>query len=245
MVISMKIIIADAKKLKVQQHPLNKQIPLFNDKSQKLLSILKSMNETQLHDLLKISFQQSKQLYKDLKEEKSYAALNLFDGLVYKQLHLDQYNNQQIQYLNHHLLINSPVYGLLRPQDQIEKHRLEISHHPHHINLYDYWHQDIQHYLKDEDMIISLSTKEYEKMIEHPRMITIDFQEVSGDTIKRRATYLKKARGQMLDYLIRHQVRDVEQIKTIIIDDYQYNDQLSTSQHFVFQRQLQMKYIKR
>ena len=76
-------------------------------------------------------------------------------------------------------------------------------------------------------------------------MITIDFQEVSGDTIKRRATYLKKARGQMLDYLIRHQVRDVEQIKTIIIDDYQYNDQLSTSQHFVFQRQLQMKYIKR
>ena len=91
------------------------------------------------------------------------------------------------------------------------------------INLYQYWQKEINDYLKDEDIILSLSTKEYEKMISH-KMIQLDFVIRRGHTFKRNAVYLKKARGMMLNYLIEHHIEDIEQIKEIVIDDYHFSE---------------------
>ena len=99
-------------------------------------------------------------------------------------------------------------------------------------------------YLKDEDIILSLSTKEYEKMISH-KMIQLDFVIRRGHTFKRNAVYLKKARGMMLNYLIEHHIEDIKQIKEIVIDDYHFSENDSNDDHWVFIKNEKMKYIKK
>ena len=244
MVKSMKIIIADAKSLKEKHFPIEKQTPLFFNKAEYLRKQLKELNIDQIHDLMKISFKQSSLIYDYFHNEENFAALNLFDGVVFKQLDLKNYQKEQWDYLQKHLLINSPLYGILRYNDAISYHRLEIKHKLNELNLYTYWQDEINTYLKGEDVILSLSTKEYEKMISH-KMIQLDFVIRSGHTFKRNAVYLKKARGRMLNYLIEHCIEDIEKIKEIVIDDYHFSENDSNDDHWVFIKDEKMKYIKK
>ena len=99
-------------------------------------------------------------------------------------------------------------------------------------------------YLKNEDVILSLSTKEYEKIFDLP-IIQLDFVIRNGHTFKRNAVYLKKARGMILNYLIEHHMEDIEQIKEIVIDDYHFSEDDSNDDHWVFIKNEKMKYIKK
>ena len=102
----------------------------------------------------------------------------------------------------------------------------------------------VSFYLKNEDVILSLSTKEYEKMFDLP-IIQLDFVIRNGHTFKRNAVYLKKARGMMLNYLIEHHIEDIKQIKEIVIDDYHFSENDSNDDHWVFIKNEKMKYIKK
>mgnify|MGYP001094905933 CR=1 FL=1 len=104
--------------------------------------------------------------------------------------------------------------------------------------------KNISYYLKNEDVILSLSTKEYEKMFDLP-IIQLDFVIRNGHTFKRNAVYLKKARGMILNYLIEHHIEDIEQIKEIVIDDYHFSEDDSNDDHWVFIKNEKMKYIKK
>ena len=79
-------------------------------------------------------------------------------------------------------------------------------------------------------------------MINHPRLIQVDFIELSGNRIKRTAVYLKKARGQMLEQMIRHQIEDLEEVKKIVVDDYHYDESRSHDRQLVFVRNEKIKY---
>lgn len=241
-VISMKIIIADAKTLKINAYPIQGQTPLFFKQALYLRQYMQQFNANDIHDLMNLSFKQSNIIYNYYQNNESYPALCLYDGVVYKQLHFHQYHDEEFQYLENYLLINSPIYGLCRYNDLIQFHRLEMKHKVNDLSLYDYWRDSIDNYLKDEDFILSLSTKEYEKMIHHPHLIQVDFVELSGEKIKRTAVYLKKARGKMLDYMIRHQITTIEQMKQIVVDDYHYSQEMSTDKKLVFVRNEKIKY---
>ena len=208
---SMKIIIADAKSLKEKHFPIEKQTPLFFNKAESLRKQLKELDIDQIHDLMKISFKQSSLIYDYFHNEETFAAINLFNGGVFKQLDLKNYQKEEWDYLDKHLLINSPLYGILRYNDAVNYHRLEMKHKLNEINLYQYWYKELNDYLKNEDVILSLSTKEYEKMFDLP-IIQLDFVIRNGHTFKRNAVYLKKARGMILNYLIEHHIEDIEQI---------------------------------
>lgn len=238
----MKIIIADAKTLKINTYPVQGQNPLFEKKSSYLRKQLQTLTPEDIHDFMNISFKQSHIIYDYLHNNDRYPAICLYDGVVYKQLHLHLYQKNEFQYLENYLLINSPLYGICRYNDLIQFHRLEIKHKINQLSLYDYWKDSIDAYLKDEDFILSLSTKEYEKMIHHPQLIQVDFVEKTGDQLKRTAIYLKQARGKMLDYMIRHQITSLDQIKQIVVDDYYYSENYSTDKKLVFVRNEKIKY---
>lgn len=242
LVINMKIIIADAKTLKKQHYSIKGQPPLFERKALYLRKQLQQLGPREIHDFMNISFKQSQIIYDYLHNDEKYPALCLFDGVVFKELHLHDYQQEEFDYLKKHLLINSPLYGLCRYNDLIQFHRLEMKHKLNNLSLYDYWKNDIDDYLKDEDYIISISTKEYEKMIHHPHMIYIDFIEIAGEKIKRTAVYLKKARGKMLDYMIKNKITQIDDIKKIIVDDYHYHEEYSTKNKLVFVRNEKIKY---
>ena len=150
---SMKIIIADAKSLKEKHFPIEKQTPLFFNKAESLRKQLKELDIDQIHDLMKISFKQSSLIYDYFHNEETFAAINLFNGVVFKQLDLKNYQKEEWDYLDKHLLINSPLYGILRYNDAVNYHRLEMKHKLNEINLYQYWYKELNDYLKNEDIL--------------------------------------------------------------------------------------------
>lgn len=238
----MKIIIADAKTLKIQDYPIQGQKPLFPQKATFLRKQLQILEPREIHELMHVSFKQSDLIYNYFHNDQQYPALCLYDGVVFKQLSLSQYNESDFQFIEKHLLINSPLYGICRYNDLIQFHRLEIKHKINGLSLYDYWQKELEQYFQNEDFILSLSTKEYEKMICHPHLIQVDFIEISGEKIKRTAVYLKKARGQMLDQIIKNKITQIEDIKKIVVDDYHFDENRSTSTKLVFVRNEKIKY---
>lgn len=238
----MKIIIADAKTLKIQNYPITGQKPLFSQKAMFLRKQLQTLKPREIHELMHVSFKQSDLIYDYFHNDEQYPALCLYDGVVFKQLSLSHYDKSDFRYLEKHLLINSPLYGICRYNDLIQFHRLEIKHKLNGLSLYDYWQNELEQYFQNEDFILSLSTKEYEKMIHHPHLIQVDFIEISGEKIKRTAVYLKKARGQMLDQMVKNKIDQIEDIKKIVVDNYHFDENRSTPEKLVFVRNEKIKY---
>ena len=238
----MKIIIADAKTLKIQSYPISGQRPLFENKAQFLRKQLQKLQPRDIHDLMHISFKRSDLIYSYFQNDDKYPALCLYDGVVFKQLSLSKYDDSDFQYMEKYLLINSPLYGICRYNDSIQFHRLEIKHKLSGLSLYDYWQKELTEYFKNEDFILSLSTKEYEKMIHHPHLVQVDFIELAGDKIKRTAVYLKKARGKMLNKMIKEKITAIEDIKKIVVDDYHFDPERSSAEKLVFVRNEKIKY---
>ena len=107
----MKIIIADAKSLKEKHFPIEKQTPLFFNKAESLRKQLKELDIDQIHDLMKISFKQSSLIYDYFHNEETFAAINLFNGVVFKQLDLKNYQkDDQILYSQLVTKNHSPGY---------------------------------------------------------------------------------------------------------------------------------------
>ena len=67
-------------------------------------------------------------------------------------------------------------------------------------------------------------------------MINIDFKEEKDGVYKSVSTYSKKARGKFLNYLIKNQINNLEDIKKVELDKYSLNKDLSDEKNFVFTR---------
>ena len=67
-------------------------------------------------------------------------------------------------------------------------------------------------------------------------MINLDFKEEKDGTYKSISTYSKKARGQFLNYLIKNQVSNIENIKKMELNGYSLNEELSDKKNFIFTR---------
>lgn len=230
--------------LKYHNYNIKGVPPLFINKTNKLKKCLEGMSSKDIHDKLAVSFKQADKIYDYYHTpQKSVSALNLYDGVVYKQLKINTYKEKEFQYLDKYLLILSPLYGLVRYNDLIEPHHIGMNNKID-INMYNYWEKEVNDYLKDEDLIISLTTKEYLKLIKHPKVINIDFGDEVNGKIKRQAVYLKQARGKMLEMMIKQDITTIDQIKDIKFDGYKYVEELSTSNNLVFLRKPVKKYYK-
>ena len=212
------------------------------DQSLKLFEGLKSFSKAELKSLMKIKNQLLDETYhlyqsgiKDLNQKQ---AIHLYQGIVFNELDLNAYTPSEITYMNEHLVILSAMYGPLKPNAMIWPYRLDMTMKPNHINLYDYWQNIVDAYFGDE-IIINLASNEFSKMIKKQKkhMITIDFKEKKNDgSLKTVSIYAKKARGQMLNQIIIQEIEDINEIKKLNIDGYQYQEALSNKKRMVFVR---------
>ena len=211
--------------------------PVFTNKQKKLKTKLKRMDIPKLHDVMKISFKMAEEVYQYYHQKEAFhPALHYYSGTVYKQLKLATYQEEEQIYINSHIRILSAYYGVLAPYDAIQRYRLDMKMKIEDMNLYNYWHRVVKTYFKNEDSILSLASKEFTDMVEHPNIITVDFVENKGDTLVRNAMYVKQARGKMLHLVIKNKITDIEDIKSISFDNYKYNESLSTKNNLVFYR---------
>ena len=106
--------------------------------------------------------------------------------------------------------------------------------------MYNFWKKEINEYisksLAKDEVLLNLASGEFSKLIDTKKinMINLDFKEEKDGTYKSVSTYSKKARGQFLNYLIKNQVSNIENIKKMELNGYSLNEELSDKKNFIF-----------
>ena len=225
----MKIIIAPAKVMKTKYAKIEQTELLFLKKTKQLHNYLKRYSINELHDNMKISFKMAETVYNYYHDSyDSTPAIYCYQGTVLKQLNLSSYQNEDFDYLDKYLNIMSAYYGILKYNTGITPYRLDMK----------------TEYFKDEDYLISLASKEFTKMINHPNLINIDFVENKAGKLVRNSMYIKQARGKMLDIMVKNKIVSLEELKKITFDDYYYDHNLSTNDNYIFIRDAIKQYKK-
>jgi len=120
----MKIIIAPSKTNsleKIIDKPTRS--PILPELSNSLLEYLSKLKKVDLAALLKIKGKILDETYEyyqlSKKNNMIIKAIDFYKGVVFEQLDLKSYTNEQIGYLNERLLILSALYGPLKPNSVI------------------------------------------------------------------------------------------------------------------------------
>ncbi len=232
---NMKIIISPAKTQNGKKK-INADLTeiIFKEKSEHLFSILENYSKKELSELMNIKNKLLDTTYSNFEKEDLYMAITLYNGIVFKEIDSSSYDKVHLQYLKEHLRILSAVYGVVKPFDGIRKYRLDMTMHPNNINLYNYWKDEINDYFSDE-LIINLASNEYSSMIEK-KMINIYFKEKIDEKLKVKTVYAKKARGLMVDFMVRNTIYSLEDLKRFNEMGYQFSKEHSTENDLVFIR---------
>ena len=246
----MKIIFSPSKEMKVGE--LNSPFsfsPKFKNESNEILNILKKLDKTQIEKIMKIKGELLEETYNNIINYDSLSdvkAINLYNGVAFKKLELESYNSKELEYLNNSLIILSAMYGALNPFDNIKKYRLDMTIKISENSLYSFWSEKVTVYINElllqdnEKILLNLASNEYSKIINKKslnfEMITIDFKEFKNGKYSSISSFSKQGRGMLLNYLIKNQITNIEDIKKFSKEGYSFNSELSNENTIIFSR---------
>lgn len=241
----MKIIISPAKKIN-DYNDFSYDLSSINvhPKAIKLYDTLKNLSKEELKKVINASDAIVNKTFDNLhtyKLEEGYLnAIMAYDGIQYQYMAPSLFDDEELEYLNEHLLIINGLYGYNRPFDLIIPHRLEMQSIVNGMSLYDYWGSDMARYIGNED-IIDLASKEYSKAVlphikDKSRIYTISFKEEDHHKLIEKGVYVKMARGSMVRYMVTHNVKSIDELKKFNELNYKYNEEYSDDNHLVFTR---------
>jgi len=235
-----------------QSHTIPRQL----EQSQTLIDTVEQLSPEALSNLMKISDKLSQlnwQRYKDFTTpfalNNAKQALLAFKGDVYGGIDSDNYNDDDFNFAQQHLRILSGLYGALRPLDLIQPYRLEMGtrlQNPQGKNLYEFWDKQVTELLnqdfdgRETPVLINLASNEYFKVIKpkllNARILTLAFKENKSGTYKTIGIHAKRARGLMTNFIIKNRLTEVEQVKGFDLEQYVFNEALSSEKEWVFSR---------
>ena len=244
----MKIIISPAKKMKIDTDSFAVQTqPVFLEDTKRLLAYLQTLSLEQLQDLWQCSQKLAQANYLNVMHcqltKNQTPALFAYVGIQYQSMGPDVFTKAQLDYVKKHLRILSGFYGLLRPFDGIVPYRLEMQAKIDYLgyqSLYAFWAKKLyQQLFIKERQVLNLASSEYAKAIspyvkKEQQFVTCLFGELKNGKLKQKATALKLARGQMVQFLARKQITDLKQVKTFNELGYRYLEDFSTVNTYVF-----------
>jgi hypothetical protein len=107
-------------------------------------------------------------------------------------------------------------------------------------NLYSFWldklHQNIREELNNE-VLINLASNEYSKVLKlnkiKSEVITPVFKDYKNGKLKVISFYAKKARGQMVNFIIKNKITDPVDLELFAHDGYKFSDEDNSDILFV------------
>ena len=222
------------------------------ESSNELIGILKNKSKSQIAKLMSISEKLSElnfdrfqnfQLPFTLKNAKQ--AILAFKGDVYNGINAPELSHEDLEFAQGKVRMLSGLYGVIRPLDLIQPYRLEMGTKLSNAkggDLYDYWGSDISSVLNEDepDLIVNLASNEYSKAIDKKTLnadiLDIVFKEKKGDNYKVIGIYAKRARGLMVNYIIRNRLDKPEDLKDFTDEGYRFDKSLSSDSSWVFLR---------
>ncbi|TAN26026.1 MAG: peroxide stress protein YaaA [Castellaniella sp.] len=173
-----------------------------------------------------------------------------FNGDVYEGLRASELSDARLSWAQDHLAILSGLYGVLRPLDLIQPHRLEMGtalHTKRGRTLYAYWGGRIAQELNrrldhagGDRVLLNLASNEYFKSVDlkalQARVVDCVFQDEKNGAWKVISFYAKRARGLMARFVIDHRITSAEGLRKFDSDGYRYMADASTPDRLVFRR---------
>ena len=254
----MKILLSPAKSLNYTDALPSKKntIPQLIQQSEKVNDALRNLSAKDLQDLMGISDKlanlnvernHARNYRLDKISEQARQAIYAFNGDVYEGIDAYSLSTKNIDYLQKNLRILSGLYGYLKPLDLIEPYRLEMGTKlpvESSKNLYEFWKNTVTQLLiselSEKEVVINLASNEYFKVIDTKAVtnviITPDFKDFKNGKLKTISFFAKKARGQMTRFMAENNISKPEDIKQFNEGGYQYDEQLSNENKWVFTR---------
>ncbi len=230
--------------------------PIFATEAADLALRMKRYTADELARILKLTPQIARQTYEqyDRFEERSTPekqAVLAYFGAVYRNLGASQFDASTRTYAQRHLRIVSTLYGLLRPYDRIKQYRLNF-----HLrlsgmqgmSLYEYWRPKLTPLLIEEGQqaggtVVNLSSREVMGAFDRSqleagvRLVDVDFKDRRpGGEYQSVRAYSKPAGGELARSIMLNRYEDPEAIRAFRWNGYAFDEQLSTSGHYVFTR---------
>ncbi|GGE31682.1 peroxide stress protein YaaA [Streptococcus himalayensis] len=238
----MKILIPTAKELNLQANTVPTKC--LSETSQAVLDSLATYTKQDLAELYGISFERAEEEYQRiqaLKQQKAeaYPALDLFDGLMYRNIKRQGLSPLEKDYLEQHLLITSSLYGVIPAYSAISPHRLDFMMKVKVAgkSLKQHWKVMFDAAVEGEEVLLSLLSSEFETVFSkavRKKMITFKFLEDRGGQLKIHSTISKKARGQFLTALLENQIDDLATIGQLSFAGFHFREDLSSEKEYVF-----------
>lgn len=230
---------------------------IFCNEIEELISVLEKYSIDDLSKLMKMSEKLAEENYD--RYQKFFTdkigckeALLAFDGAVYKGIDAKSFNCEDLEYAQRNLRILSGLYGVIRPLDMIKEYRLEMGtklKFKTYKSLYNYWGDKLTNFILKEiesssgdKVLINIASNEYSKALDLKeinrkyKVVSVEFKEKRDDEYKVVGTYAKKARGLLVNYIIKNRIIKVEDIKAFNKEDYIFNSELSNDLEFIFTR---------
>jgi cytoplasmic iron level regulating protein YaaA (DUF328/UPF0246 family) len=222
------------------------------EQSQVLVDLLKGKTQDDIASLMSISDKLSKLNFDRFQTFSTPFTLNnakqallAFKGDVYNGIDAPSLSLDDLEFAQQHLRMLSGLYGVIRPLDLIQAYRLEMGtklKNSQGKNLYEFWGNQISQVLNEDEseVIINLASNEYFKGIDkkalNAKIINIAFKELKNDTYKIIGIYAKRARGLMVNYMIKNRLTDPELLKNFNVEGYQFRQAMSDDLTWVFTR---------
>lgn len=211
-----------------------------NKTSKILIKILKEMSDTELKKSLKLSdskFEEVKTYLNGFNKPTSYKAINLYQGLSFRQLDYNSLDSPSQKFLDDHLLILSALYGPISPQENIKPYRLDFNTSLKNLegSLKSLWTDQYNSCIEPGELVFNLASDEFSSLFnqEKYQWIDFDFLEKRDNELKSHSTISKKGRGWMVSYIAINKIEDLAKLKEID-DNYYYSQDHSTNNKFVY-----------
>ena len=230
--------------------------PPFPQRSAELISVLRHKSAAQVAGLMDLSSalaQLNVARYQawspDATPANSRPAAFAFNGDVYGGLQAPTLSLADLRWAQQHIAILSGLYGVLRPLDRLQPHRLEMGTTlatASGKDLYAFWGDSVAEHLNARleadasPVVINLASQEYFRAVRQPvlraRVIDCVFEDWKGDRYKVISFFAKRARGLMARHAIAKRVRTPAGLKKFCTEGYAFAAAASAPDRFVFRR---------
>ena len=238
----MKILIPTAKELNKKATP--QEALELSEKSNEIVAEFAKLSASDLAKVYKIKEDKAMEEFsrwQDIKNNtaKSYKALDLFNGLMYRNIDRDNFDEADKEYIEKNVFITTSLYGIIGAYDLIQEHRLDFLQNVKILgeSLKNFWRASYDESIKDEDFVVSLLSSEFEEVFsknQKEKFIKISFMEEKEGKLKVHSTISKKARGKFLTELVKNKVSSVEEMKKIKFDGFEFSKEHSEEKVLAF-----------
>ncbi len=229
-------------------------IPYFKEEAFQLAKKLGRKSASSIEKLMKVSpsialltKERFLQFEKEFGNAFGKQALYLYNGETIKQLSRDSYTLRELKYIQKNIRFISGLYGLVSPFDTIQPYRLEMKikvSGSDYKNLYEFWENKIAQRINKlcaetgAQSIFNATSQEYAKVINPEKInvpvISVVFKERRGYAYKVIGTISKKARGSIVDFIVKNHITNIETVKEFTGMHYQFSVEDSTDVLYVF-----------